>query len=146
VVAVTRPLETPAGVELDRTEYVLRFEIPPLAGVVVAARKPTAGGLVDLTMAQAATGGLPDAAAAAAGDALAADALYRVFRAFAGALLSWNITDRGEPVPATLDGLLGLELEHAVGLTYTWLDRVGQAEQSAAATEAELDLPVRALG
>lgn len=143
VVAVTGPA---AGVELDRTTYVLTFDDgTPLAGVVVQVRRPTAGGHIDLTVARAA-GSLPDPQAAAAGDAAAADGLYRMFRAFAGALLSWNITDGGEPVPATLEGLLGLELDHATQLVWTWLDQVKEYEQRRDETERALRLPVDALG
>ena len=129
------------GVELDRTEYVLRWADGPFAGLVIRMRKPTAAGHVDLGM----TARRPNPTELPSTPEMA-DAVYRLFRAFAGALLEWNLLDRGEPVPATLEGLLGQEYDHAVEMTCAWLDHVGAAAGAAAEEEAALALPVEPLG
>lgn len=136
--------EQPAGVPLRRTTYTLRFDDGDLAGQVVRARTASASGRIDIAHA----GQRPTAEQALAGPEMA-DRMYRLFRAFAGSLLSWTLADdeSGEPIPATLHGLLSLDFGHAVGVTHAWLDAVAgdMTEPDLAAVEADLQLPVEAL-
>ena len=137
--------DTPAGVRLPRTVFVLRFDDGDLAGQVVRARSTSAGGEVDIAMA----GERPPTDTVLTGSEQA-DRVYRLFRAFARSLLSWTLLDdeTGDPVPATFEGLLSLDFGHATHITYAWLDAVGaaaHADEDRAATEAELQLPVEAL-
>jgi hypothetical protein len=133
----------PARPEVTRTTFLLRFADGDLAGQEVYVRRPTAAGKIDLAHAA----GRPDPDEVATIPE-AADRIYRIFRAFAGALQRWTLTDGGEPVPPTLEGLLGQDFGHAVEMAYAWLDAVNTNAEPAAgrvALEAELQIPVEAL-
>lgn len=45
---------------------------------------------------------------------------------FAEALHDWNLeTEEGEPVPATLEGVLGQELDFVLTIIDVWMDAIG---------------------
>jgi hypothetical protein len=83
------------GFEAPETLFRLIFEDPDMAGLEVMVHEPTIDDMLTL-------GGI-DAAGAKSMDPAAVRAM---FKAFAGLLDSWNLTRKGVPVPATLEGVL----------------------------------------
>lgn len=47
--------------------------------------------------------------------------LTRLYDIFAGHIVSWNLTQKGEDVPITADGLLGLDREFSKQAAHAWL-------------------------
>ncbi len=83
------------GFELEDEEkrYKLRFEDMP--GLEVLAREPTMEQLFDMNSMGEVTAKTLDA-----------EKMRAVFRVFAGLLVEWNVTRKGEPVPATYEGIM----------------------------------------
>jgi len=53
------------------------------------------------------------------------DAVNSLFAGFAKALLSWNLEDEeGEPIPATLEGIVGQEFNFVIAIIMTWVEAV----------------------
>lgn len=50
-----------------------------------------------------------------------------VFEFFAGALIDWNLTEDGEPVPCTVEGLLSQDPEFIMQVVSAWAEAVGGA-------------------
>jgi hypothetical protein len=81
------------------------------------------------------------------------DQLRELFSGFADALLSWNLEDEttGEPVPATLDGLLAQEFDFVLQIVMAWLDAISGVAaplakpSPAGATTLEASLPMAPL-
>lgn len=48
--------------------------------------------------------------------------IREMFRAFGDHLVSWNLTRKGEPVPATKESLDGLDVMFVLDLVMAWLD------------------------
>ena len=93
------------GYEPDRKVYHLKFEDMP--GLEVAASSLSTGELLELDE--------------LAGEKTAAGA-RKLLGLFAGHLLSWNVTEKGNPVPATYEGLLTLDPAFVKAVTDGWTD------------------------
>ncbi len=86
------------------------------------------------------------AAASERNNAEAAAAMRELLAAFASVLESWNTEDRktGDPVPATLDGLLSQDTDFVMAIIGAWLtgtmqadDDLGKGSPSGATSEEE---------
>lgn len=58
-------------------------------------------------------------------DAGSASEARELFAEFGGKLRSWNCERDGEPIPATLDGLLSLDADFAAKILLSWFDAIG---------------------
>jgi hypothetical protein len=67
-----------------------------------------------------------------------AEKVQRLIDAFAGALVSWNLTRRSRKVPATPKGVGSLDLLFTMQLIEAWLTAVGQVIAEQAQGDAEL--------
>jgi hypothetical protein len=83
------------GFEAPETLFKLIFEDPDMAGLEVTVHEPTIDDLLAISGMDAAGAKTMDPAK-----------VRGMFSAFAGLLDSWNLTRKGEPVPATLEGVL----------------------------------------
>lgn len=63
----------------------------------------------------------------------------RLARAFASALLDWDLLDGGDPVPATFAGVMSLELEEVMDLVAGWRQAMATT-QTEPETEPEPDV------
>jgi hypothetical protein len=103
-----------------RTAYRLRFE--DLDGLVVRVRKPSFRGLKKLARV---VGVLGDDLRGQRVDGQARlDAWELLFAAFADALIDWDLTDGGKPVPATRKGVYGQDVELLLTITTAWYRQV----------------------
>ena len=59
----------------------------------------------------------------------AAPALTMLLELFAGPLESWNVTKRGEPVPATFEGLDSLDVVFAMAIIRAWMTGTVAADE-----------------
>jgi hypothetical protein len=106
-----------AGYKPNRTFHVLDFSETELAGLEITARASSVEDLLKLVGVAGQLRTLDQQMKALAdGDDADMDELQKqlrsIFAPFARVLKSWNVLDDdGEPVPATLDGLLSQELE-----------------------------------
>lgn len=100
-----------AGFDVGRTVYRLTFDDPRFEGFTVDVA----------AMSVAETWAYNDALA----EAKDADAYTRVIVNTIGRqLLSWNATKDGQPVPASLDGLLDLDDHYASAIITGWLKAI----------------------
>jgi hypothetical protein len=83
------------GFEPEEPTYRLRFEDPDMAGLVVMIGQPSIGQMLAMSGMEI-------------GDSKNMDPekIRAVFSTFADLLDSWNVTRKGVPVPATLEGVL----------------------------------------
>jgi hypothetical protein len=82
------------GFEAPETLFRLKFEDPDMAGLEVTVHEPTIDDLMAMSGIDAAGAKKMDPAA-----------VKTMFKAFADLLDSWNLTRKGVPVPATLEGV-----------------------------------------
>lgn len=101
------------GFEAPRTVFQMDFADTQYAGLEVAVRATTVDELLTLME-------LIDGRDEAKG-------IRRLFDAFAEILVSWNVERMGEPVPTTLDGLLGLEEPFVTAIVLAWQRNLVQA-------------------
>ena len=87
------------GFEPQETLYKLTWEDPAMAGLEVTVREPSIDQL--LTMDDIGTGD---------GKGMDTEKVRGAFRVFADLLESWNVERKGEPVPATYEGVVSLGL------------------------------------
>lgn len=98
--------------ELEDKILKLRFE--DYEGLEVTARAPSLGELLELQD--------------LAGNRGTAAGIRELFKAFAGYLDGWNLTRGGKPVPATFEGLLGLDPEFVEKISTGFMRAVTGAE------------------
>lgn len=112
-----------------RQAYKLRFE--GFGGLVVRVRKPSFRGLRMLARV------IRDLGGDLRGEHLDAqsrlDAWELLFDSFADALIDWDLTDRGKPVPATRKGVRGQDLDLLLEVTGVWYRQVVLAPATTAA-------------
>ncbi len=108
---------TVTGFEYERNVYRLIFEDPSLNGLVVRMESIPIGQYMDVVE----LAGIQEEAVGAE----QVQALNDLLKSFADALVDWNLTKRGVPVPADLDGVRGcdtdLVLKQLIG---AWLSTV----------------------
>lgn len=63
----------------------------------------------------------------------------KLARAFAGGLVDWDLVDGGVPVPATLAGVMSLELDEVMGLVGGWRQAMAERPEVDGAEFAEAD-------
>lgn len=98
--------------KLPSRVLVLQFEDPDYEGLEVKARSVSLGVLLDLD---------EETDAMRAGNGIAQT--RQLVNLFADKLISWNLEDEDDkPVPATADGILSLELDHAYPIILAWVD------------------------
>ena len=104
--------------EPKRKVYSIDFENSgELSGLEVKARSVPVGQFLDLT-----------ALAASERDAITradVERMASLFAGFAGALVEWNLTNDGEPVPPTLEGIRSQEASFMLEVVFTWLAIIG---------------------
>ena len=83
------------GFEAPETLYKLTWEDPAMAGLEVTVREPSIDQLLSM-----------DAMGADSGKGMDAEKVRGAFRVFASLLESWNVERKGEPVPATYEGVV----------------------------------------
>lgn len=83
------------GFEPQETLYKLTWEDPAMAGLEVTVREPSIDQLLSM-----------DSVGADGGKGMDADKIRGAFRVFSDLLESWNVERKGEPVPATYEGVI----------------------------------------
>lgn len=98
--------------KIKKKLLVLRFEDPDYEGVEIKVRTVSMGRALELT---------GEADAARAGKGL--DDFNELLNEFIGKLESWNIEDDDDqPLPATREGFLSLDLPDVVHIILSWFD------------------------
>ena len=95
------------GYRAPRKTFRLVFEDEDRAGLEVRARSASVGRLLEIE------------------EKDGAESVRMLFEAFADALEGWNLEDEdGNPVPATLAGLMSLDLDFATDLVAAWKEGI----------------------
>lgn len=136
----------------ERPTILLTFESPDLAGLEVRVRSISVGkliGLVDMAGALRIRGDEPTSDQQ--------DDIETLLRAFASALVSWNLDDENDqPVPTTYESLIDQDTNFVLQLVMGWLDgvvsipnpldgRSNAGERSPAGEASELSIPMEPL-
>lgn len=125
------------GYDQDARRQVYELKFRPYPGLVVRCRKPGFEALELLTDAVLTLGD------DLAGDGLAAveriGAWSKLYQAFAGSLVSWNLTDRGHPVPATEQGVFAQDQAFLLELARSWYVIVVLRDETPAPRPASSD-------
>jgi hypothetical protein len=130
-----------AGYEPPGTGHVLDFSETDLAGLEVTMGPLTLGAMLEMDELSEAI----DAGAATP------EQSRTFFRTFAGSLESWNVTSKGQPVPATFDGLLTQDAAFVLKILHAWQANVTSAPpplpsaSPAGGSPPEASLPMEAL-
>ena len=130
------------GYEYEPVLYRLKFEKRP--GLEILAGSLSVAEFLDIAS-------LADKVQADKTDAASAG---KMFAMFAAALDSWNLTRKGEPVPATAAGVHSLDLDFALELIMAWMEAIGSVGESSplangsrsgASSALEASLPMESL-
>lgn len=116
-----------------RAAYKLRFE--EFGDLRVRMRAPSFRGLKLLRRAVAVLG--DDLGGEHLDGEARLDGWDLLFAAFTDALLDWDLTDRGRPVPATWEGVQGQDVDLLLPLVAAWYRRVVLRPQPAAVAVGE---------
>jgi hypothetical protein len=112
------------GYEAPTTAFALRFEDHP--GLEVKATSVPLGVFSKLSRLADLAGGATDATLAKAAEGLGE--LDDLLVTFGEALVDWNVTIKGEPVPPTYEGVCRLDFPFALELIFGWMDAIGGVE------------------
>lgn len=105
------------GYRPKRKVYRLAFEDADMGGLVIRAHSTSLGGLL------AALGVLVIDTDDLRPEDLAR--LHELFETFAAALVEWNVEDdRGQPVPATFEGVKSQDADFVLVVIRAWVDAV----------------------
>lgn len=97
------------GYRREPKVYRLVFDEHP--GLVVRTRSASAAMVFEVTTLQNAE--------------LTVATIREMFELFAGVLVSWNLqSEEGEPVPATVDGLMGEDFDFVMMVIQAWIEAV----------------------
>lgn len=134
------------GYTYPETRYRLVWEVEPFAGLEVVAAEPTVEGYLLIgELAEDKTQVMDKAPLSKEGRTQR----LALYEAFAEVLVSWNVETRtGEPVPATIDGLLSQPAPLVSAIVDEWLTRAGTVApplSSSESTDGPLALPPEAL-
>ncbi|MGR6923083.1 hypothetical protein ACU635_53265 [[Actinomadura] parvosata] len=99
--------------------YKLVFaEDDDMAGLEVRARSMSTGALLDMAP-------LLDLKLSASPTAEEMESIAELLEKFAQVLVSWNLEDEdGQPVPATLEGLLDQDIDFVIRIIMAWADAI----------------------
>ena len=106
-----------AGFEPPGSGQKLDFSETAYAGLEVTMDALSLGDLLDIQ----------DLADAAQGGDVAGAAAREMVKRFADHLESWNVTRKGEPVPATLEGALSLDAVFVGAIVRAWTQGTAEA-------------------
>lgn len=85
------------------------------------------------------------------GTSVQMERVAELVEAFAGALVSWNITKKGEPVPCTAEGLMSLGTRFVLPMVQAWfaavmgVDAPLPEDSDSGATALEESIPMASL-
>jgi hypothetical protein len=104
------------GFERTAKSFRLQFSDGKYDGLEVVMRSLSTGRFLEVT--ELAVTVQQENLAKAAGE------VRKLFEAASESLASWNLTDGGEPVPATLAGLLAQDFDFVLDVVLAWLDAI----------------------
>ncbi|MFG2913360.1 hypothetical protein ACGF0D_10775 [Kitasatospora sp. NPDC048298] len=108
--------------------YRLVFQDADLAGLEVTARSLNTGQFLEFQAARLRQ---------ASGGAAAEPATQTMLQMLADAIVSWNAQDEdGRPIPPTMDGLCGLELDFNMAIISAWMDAINGVPAPLSGTSA----------
>lgn len=108
------------GYQRKKKIYKLIFADEEMNGLEVRCTSVTINTMLELTALAGLASKSPDEY-----DADDLQAVDVVFDAFAGALVSWNLLDdEGVPVPATVEGIRGQDIDFINEIIKAWMERV----------------------
>ncbi len=111
-----------ARYERPPKRYVLKFEDHP--GLEVVMKGLPVGEFLELAQMAGRLQGRNLLALSGEELAGAIEATDGLFAKFAAALVSWNLDENGQPVPATVDGVRSQDLDFILELLLAWMDAV----------------------
>ena len=112
------------GYKPKRTLYRLTFEDPDLEGLEVVTRRPSVDGLLRFVELYEQVQGLDEESFKPEDIKL----LTSLFERFVKVLVEWNVEDDDDqPVPRTVEGLQGLELDFTMQIIESWITGMFQA-------------------
>jgi len=107
---------TVTGFEVHDKTFALTFEDPKYTGLRVRVGSVPVGQVIDLMQLAEAVGPTPDMSRYAS-------EIHELFTGFGGALIEWNVTRQGQPVPATLAGVRSLpDMGMVLDMIMSWLE------------------------
>ena len=142
--ALTR--RKPVGFEPEATHYRLKFADGAMASLEVTAESLSVDEFLRVSeLAAAATAGAQEITGDMAKNAT------QLLDAFAANLVSWNVTRKGEAVPATRAGVGSLKFDFVLKVIMAWMEAIASVDtplpvgSPSGATSPELSLPMEAL-
>ena len=102
------------GYEVEEKAFKLKFEDRP--GMEVIAGSLELGEFLEVTK------------LAGVDASEATQHAEQLFTFFADALISWNLTKKGEPVPTTLAGIKTLYFDFALEIVLAWIKAMGEVD------------------
>jgi hypothetical protein len=130
------------GYRRTRNIYKLTFADGEFEGLEVRAHSLPTGQFLDLA-------GLADLADSKKFSKDDIGKLEGLFQGFAKALVSWNLEEEdGTPIPATLEGVKGQEIEFILTLIMEWMGTIGgisdplASRSTSGETSLELSIPM----
>lgn len=114
------------GFEPKQNVYKLRFEDPELKGLIVKVEPAPVGAILCATeLAGLRDLDLSDPTSLDTEKLQALAKLGELFGMFADALIEWNITKKGKPVPATLEGIKKQDVNLMMYIINSWANASG---------------------
>lgn len=114
------------GFEPKQKVYKLRFEDPDLQGLVVKVESAPVGAIMCATeLAGLQDLDFSDRMSLSAEELTTLGKLIELFEMFADALIEWNLTKKGEPVPATLEGIKRQDTGLIMYIIHQWANASG---------------------
>lgn len=105
------------GFQAPRKIYRLTFADPDLAGLEVRARSVSTGEFLQISSLAELAG--------ERGVATDISEVSKLFAAFAGAIVSWNLEDeKGDPIAPDVDGLYSQDFDFVLSIIMAWLEAV----------------------
>ena len=104
------------GFQAPRKIYRLTFADPDLAGLEVRARSVSTGQFLEISSLAELAG--------EHGTSTDANEVRKLFTAFAGAVVSWNLEDRGHPIAPDVEGLYSQDFDFVLNLIMAWLGAI----------------------
>ncbi len=116
------------GLDQDRRRRVYPLRFRTFGGLLVHMRKPGWVAFKRLTRAVLVLGDSLEGPGLSSAERI--PAWDNLFSALADSVVSWDLTDRGRPVPATRAGILAQDFELLIALARTWYVVVVQHDET----------------